>query len=101
MTGIKNMPRPRREKDRLLMFTEACEILLQLHDMGGEAFLQDLIQQARIGRMSIYKYYKKLEEKGLIESEEISPFAKKKIMLTEKGRKIAELLKKIEEIFFT
>ena len=91
------MSRPRRSPLRKALFTEACEILLEIHEAGGtKAPLKELIEQSKIGKHSWYKYYRLLAEHGFIEVVQETFPGRIFLNLTEKGKKIAELLKQIE-----
>lgn len=96
------MPRLRRSLDRRLLFTEAAELLLDIYDAGGENVpLSELVVKSKVGRQSVYKYYRILAEKGLLEVVQETFPGRIYLTLTSRGKEIAEHLKKIEELYET
>jgi len=66
---------------------------------SGKMYIREIIREAGVGYTSIYRALHDMSELKLID-EEISE-GKRFIMLTEKGKKVAEKLLEIEELLKT
>jgi len=62
------------------------------------AYFTELKESLEAGQHSIYSAIKDLLYVGLVEEERVHPFNKRVFQLTEKGKKVAELLAEIEKI---
>ncbi|ABL77514.1 winged helix-turn-helix transcriptional regulator [Thermofilum pendens] len=81
--------------DRKVIFTEADLILLSL--LNGEKKISDLRQAASLSTTSIYNNINKLLEWGLIEDDRVGSPGNRIIRLTEKGLRVARILKMLED----
>lgn len=89
----------RRDKLRFLEATKAAAVLIYLLEKK-EAPLTTLTEDLRLSRSTVYNTLRALLEAGLIsERREEKVFPRRRlIFLTEKGKKVAELLKEVEKI---
>jgi len=81
--------------DRKLLFTEADLILLAL--LEGEKKITDLRPATRLSTTSIYHNVDRLIRSGLVEEDRESVPGTRILRLTEKGRRVAKILKALEE----
>ena len=89
----------RRTPLEVLEATGATTIILYLYE-AGEVPVSRIPEETRIPRSTVYNTLQVLLEAGLIsEHREEKVFPRRRlIFLTEKGRKVAELLREIERI---
>lgn len=83
------------ELDKKLIFTESDLILLALYT--GEKKITDLRPSTGLSTTSIYNNVKKLLEYNLVEEDRKGSPGNRILRLTEKGQRIASLLKMLEE----
>jgi len=81
--------------DRKLLLTEADLILLALLD--GEKKITDLRPSTGLSTTSIYNNVGRLLRSGLLEEDRDSVPGTRILRLTEKGRRVAAILKALEE----
>ncbi|PLJ77834.1 MarR family transcriptional regulator [Infirmifilum sp. NZ] len=81
--------------DVRLVFTESDLILLAL--LSGEKKITDLRPTTGLSTTSIYNNVKKLLEYGFIEEDRKGSPGNRILRLTEKGRRVAAILKMLEE----
>ena len=68
------------------------KMLIALHELGGSGSAIDVMARARIGRTAWYRLIPVFERYGL------GVFEKSQVRLSEKGRRIAELLAEVDRI---
>lgn len=83
------------EIDKRLIFTESDLILLALYQ--GEKKITDLRPATGLSTTSIYNNVKKLLECGLVEEDRKGSPGNRILKLTEKGLRIASILKMLED----
>lgn len=83
------------EFDKRLIFTESDLILLALYE--GEKKITDLRPSTKLSTTSIYNNVKKLLEYNLVEEDRKGSPGNRILRLTEKGQRIATILKMLEE----
>ncbi len=81
--------------DRKLIFTESDLILLAL--LSGEKKITELRPATGLSTTSIYNNVKKLIAYGLVEEDRKGSPGNRILRLTEKGQRVASLLKALEE----
>jgi predicted transcriptional regulator len=83
------------ERDKRIIFTEADLILLCLLD--GEKKITDLRPQTGLSTTSIYNNVKRLLDLGLIEDDRKGSPGNRILKLTDKGYRVARLLKILKD----
>ncbi|AKG38144.1 MAG: winged helix-turn-helix transcriptional regulator [Infirmifilum sp.] len=83
------------EIDRKIIFTESDLILLAL--LEGEKKITDLRPSTGLSTTSIYNNIKKLLQYNLVEEDRKGAPGNRILRLTEKGHRIATLLKQLDE----
>ena len=74
------------------------KLLIALLD-GEKMYITELQQKARVSRSAVYTAIRKLMERNLIVVEEMDRFPFQRfIKLTDRGKRIAELLVEIEKL---
>ncbi|WP_225876132.1 helix-turn-helix domain-containing protein [Infirmifilum lucidum] len=81
--------------DKKLIFTESDLILLAL--LSGEKKITELRPATGLSTTSIYNNVKKLIEYGLVEEDRKGSPGNRILRLTEKGQRVASILKMLEE----
>ncbi|MCC6002873.1 MAG: hypothetical protein LM590_00825 [Thermofilum sp.] len=84
-----------KSTDKRVIFTEADLILLSL--LEGEKKISDLRPSTKLSTTSIYHNVDKLLSLGLIEDDRKGSPANRILKLTEKGLRVAKLLKKLDD----
>jgi predicted transcriptional regulator len=83
------------DRDKRIIFTEADLILLCLLD--GEKKITDLRPQTGLSTTSIYNNVKRLLDLGLIEDDRKGSPGNRILKLTDKGYRVARLLKILKD----
>lgn len=83
------------DRDKRIIFTEADLILLCLLD--GEKKITDLRPQTGLSTTSIYNNVKRLLDLGLIEDDRKGSPGNRILKLTDKGYRVAKLLKILKD----
>ena len=70
------------------------KLLIAVHELGGSGYVLEVMAKARIGRTAWYRLMPVIEKHGLGVIED----KPQRVRLTEKGKRIAELLTEIDKI---
>jgi DNA-binding HxlR family transcriptional regulator len=87
------------EEQGAVLLEKAGVVRILLSLLKGESKTSELIEKAKCPYTTLYTSLSLLRNLGLVEVEIVKKYPRKKIVkLTERGRRVAELLKQIDDI---